>query len=167
MFHAIQDYWLTMKTGYTGMPTQEAYDVSEMPIFREGSADTVANAIGKNTYSDYLATFKARFKELLRSETPELRTINTKEAMASYMKKIEIRSQFSETHEASYLLGMVVFEYAIAKYGFQKYYDLVKTQNKTISFRTAFKNVYGFEIDEMYQESSQYVLSALQILKTS
>ena len=167
MFHAVQDYWLTNKEGNRGFPGTDSYDSVEMPIFREGSADTIAAAIGQVSYEKYYSAFRQRFVEVLRRATPQLRLINNKAEIVEYLKKIEYRSKFSEAHEASYLLGMLVFEYAISEYGFNKYVSLLKLQNKNQSFRYSFQMAYGFPIDEMYSKSADHILNAIEILKVN
>ena len=167
MFHAVQDYWLTNKEGNKGFPGTDAYDSVEMPIFREGSADTIAAAIGQASYEKYYSAFRQRFVEALRGATPQLRLIKSKSEAVEYLKKIELRSNFSEAHEASYMLGMLVFEYAISEYGFNKYVSLLKLQNKNRSFRDSFQLAYGFPIDELYSKSADHVLNAIEILKVN
>lgn len=167
MFHAVQDYWFTQKQGSAGFPSRDAYDLVEMPIFREGSADTVASAIGEPTYEKYLAAFKDRFGELLRNHVPKLRAIDSEQELVSYMKEIEFRSNSDEAHEASYFVGMMMFEFAIWKYGFAKYEELLKLQNRNTSFRDVFKSVYGFSIDEMYRQSASHILIAKRLLTSN
>jgi hypothetical protein len=61
---------------------------------------------------------------------------------------------------------MMVFEYAIAKYGLDKYSNLLMAQNRNTQFREAFKKAYGFEIDQLYLEAAPHVLDAIKILTT-
>ena len=164
MFHSVQDYWLTKMQGNRGFESRDAYDLVEMPIFREGSADTVATAIGEPSYEDYFNSFKARFYPLLRRETPILQKIRSRSDLVAYLRNCEIRSKFTEAHEASYLVGMLMFEYAVHEYGFGKYVELLKRQNKDTPFREVFKNVYGFEIDEMYAKSADHIFNGIRVL---
>lgn len=165
MFHAVQDYWLTKKQGNVGFASRDVYDKVEMPIFREGSADTIATAVGEGTYEKYFASFKQRFGEMIRGSNSGLKSLNTEAEVVDYLIKSEIRSKFSDAHDASYFLGMMLFEYAISKYGFEKYVSLLQAQNKDTEFRVVFKNVYGFEIDDMYRQSASHILEAIRILK--
>ena len=165
MFHAVQDYWLSSKQGNRGFASRDAYDLVEMPIFREGSADAISTAIGQPNYERYLAAFKSRFGELFKGSVPLLAAIKDEDELVGYLKKAEIRSQFSEAHEASYFLGMTLFEYAIANYGLNKFIDLVKKQNQNIPFREAFQAVYGFPIDDMYRKSAGHILNAIKVVK--
>ncbi len=165
MFHAVQDYWLTKKQGNLGFSSQDIYDRVEMPIFREGSADTIATAVGEETYEKYFASFKQRFGGMIRGSNLGLKMLSTEAEVVDYLVQSEYRSKFRDAHEASYFLGMILFEYAISTYGFEKYVSLLQSQNKDTEFRLVFKNVYGFEIDEMYRQSASHILKAIRILK--
>ena len=167
MFHAVQDYWLTLKQGNVGFPSRDIYDQVEMPIFREGSADTIATAIGQPTYENYFAAFKQRFGELLKGPVPELAKLKTETEVVAYLERCELRSGFSEAHEASYFMGMMLFEYAIYKYGMDKYSELLKAQNKNSKFRDVFAATYGFQIDEMYRQASSHILDGIKVLTQS
>jgi hypothetical protein len=166
MFHAVQDYWFHLKLGAIGFDSQNTYDNLEMPIFREGSADTIATALGQPTYESYFAAFSNRFSLLLKGDAPKLGSIKSKEELVKYLKDSELRSNHAEAHNASYFLGMMVFEYAIAKYGLDKYSNLLMAQNRNTQFREAFKKAYGFEIDQLYLEAAPHVLDAIKILTT-
>ncbi len=164
MFHAVQDYWFHLKLGAIGFKNSDEYDYFEMPIFREGSADTFGTALGQPTYESYFAAFKDRFAKLLKGDVTILSSIKDKKELVEYLRKVEFRSAMSEAHNASYFLGMMLFEYAIATYGMDKYTKLLEAQNRNTQFRVIFKNVYGFEIDRLYEESVQHILNAMKIL---
>jgi hypothetical protein len=163
MFHAVQDYWLTKKQGNTGFRSQDEYDRVEMPIFREGSAEYVSGMIATKSIDQYLSALKARFKYPAVT-TRTSNDLNSASSVASYLKKIEFRSAIASAHEDSYLLGYLFFEYLVSEYGFTKFVELLKSQNRDTSFRDVFSSVYGIEIDQGYLQASGHILNGLEYL---
>jgi hypothetical protein len=163
MFHAVQDYWLTKKQGNTGFRSQDEYDRVEMPIFREGSAEYVSGMIATKSIDQYLSALKARFKYPAVT-TRTSNDLNSASSVASYLKKIEFRSAIASAHEDSYLLGYLFFEYLVSEYGFTKFVELLKSQNRDTPFREAFSSVYGIEIDQGYLQASGHILNGLEYL---
>lgn len=164
-FHAVQDYFLTLKLGNTGFGSMDSYDEVEMPTFREGSAETISYALGQDSYTDYFDTFFERFHDLVKN-SPEINKIKNIDDVVNYMKLIEKRTGSADAHNASYLMGMTFYEYLISKYGFSKYGDLLKSQNKNSKFREIFSSVYGVDIESAYKDSAQHILNALNVLRT-
>jgi hypothetical protein len=163
MFHAVQDYWLTKKQGNTGFSSPDEYDRVEMPIFREGSAEYVSGMIAARTVDQYLFALKVRFKDQARA-TQNNNELFSASSVASYLKKIEFRSAISSAHEDSYLMGALFFESLVNDYGFAKFAELLKSQNRDTSFRDVFSNVYGVSIDQAYLQASSHILNGLAYL---
>lgn len=163
MYHAVQDYWLTKKQGNTGFSSPDEYDHVEMPIFREGSAEYVSGMIAARTVDQYLFALKVRFKDQARA-TQNNNELFSASSVASYLKKIEFRSAISSAHEDSYLLGALFFESLVNDYGFAKFAELLKSQNRDTSFRDVFSNVYGVSIDQAYIQASSHILNGLAYL---
>jgi len=163
MYHAVQDYWLTKKQGNTGFSSRDEYDRVEMPIFREGSAEYVSGMIATKSIDQYLFALKVRFKDQAR-QTKYNNDLNTAVSVASYLKKIEFQSAISSAHDDSYLLGTLFFESLVSDYGFAKFTELLKTQNRDSSFRDVFSSVYGISIDQAYLQASSHILNGLEYL---
>jgi hypothetical protein len=163
MYHAVQDYWLTKKQGNTGFSTQEEYNRVEMPIFREGSAEYVSGMVATKTVDQYLFSLKVRFKEQART-TQKNNNLNSESSVASYLKKIEYVSATPSANEDSYLLGMLFFESLVNDYGFDKFAELLRSQNRDTAFREVFSSVYGSSIDQAYSQASSHILNGLAYL---
>ena len=163
MYHAVQDYWLTKKQGNTGFGSQDEYDRVEMPIFREGSAEYVSGMIATSSIDQYLNALKVRFK-YPAATTRANNDLNSASSVVAYLKRIEFKSAISSAHEDSYLMGYLFFEYLVSEYGFAKFTELLKAQNKDTAFREVFSNVYGISIDQGYLQASSHILNGLTYL---
>jgi hypothetical protein len=64
--------------------------------------------------------------------------------------------------EAGYYIGAILFEYLIAKYGVQKFLDLVDATGTEASFDKALIKAYGQNRNEIYKKSAGYVLKTYQ-----
>jgi hypothetical protein len=64
--------------------------------------------------------------------------------------------------EAGYYIGAILFEYLIAKYGVEKYLNLVDATGTEPNFDQALIKAYGQNKKEIYQKSAPYVLKTYQ-----
>jgi hypothetical protein len=134
-----------------------------MPIFREGSAEYVSGMIATRSVDQYLFALKVRFKDQARA-TQNNNELFSASSVAAYLKKIESRSAISSAHEDSYLMGTLFFESLVNDYGFAKFVELLKSQNRDTTFRDAFSNVYEVSIDQAYLQASSHILNGLAYL---
>ena len=165
MFHAVQDYWLYKQTNRIGWNSKDDYDRVEMPIFREGAAEYVSGMIATSSFENYLASLKARYKNQAQF-VRAYNNLSSAPSLVSYLQKIESRSATRFSHDDSYLLGNLFFEYLVGEYGFEKFSELLKSHNRDIAFRDVFLKVYGFSIDQAYSDSSTQILNGLIILES-
>lgn len=157
-FHAFQDYWVKAGNSFAGWPSREAFDVTSIPAFREGSADAVTLAIGGRSFADYIAAVRNEAQGMV-DEVPLYQSIKKREDVAAAMRSIESRSMRDDAHNASYATGRSLFEYLIATYGFEKYIQLTQTVVAPKPFRLAFEQVYGFSLDAAYEQASEHIFS--------
>ena len=61
-------------------------------------------------------------------------------------------------------MGTLFFESLVNDYGFAKFDELLKSQNRDTSFRDVFSNVYGVSIDQAYLQASSHILNGLAYL---
>ena len=64
--------------------------------------------------------------------------------------------------EAGYYVGAVLFEWLVAKYGVQKYLDLLDATGTAPSFNDAMIKAYGVGKSEIYKQAAPYVLKTYQ-----
>ena len=64
--------------------------------------------------------------------------------------------------EAGYYVGALLFEWIIAKYGVEKYLDLLDATATAPSFNDAVTKTYGIGKDEIYKKAAPYVLKNYQ-----
>ena len=64
--------------------------------------------------------------------------------------------------EAGYYVGAVLFEWIIAKYGVEKYLELLDATATAPSFNDAMIKTYGIGKDEVYKKAAPYVLKNYQ-----
>ena len=166
MFHAVQDYWFFKQTSRNwNFASRDDFDRTEMPIFREGTAEYVSGMIATSSFVNYTDSFKVRFRDQVRGMRAT-NNLNSTSSIVSYLKKIEFRSAVESAHDDSYLLGHLFFEYLVGEYGFEKFSELLKSHNRDITFRDVFLKVYGISIDQAYSNASNQILNGLIFLES-
>jgi hypothetical protein len=85
---------------------------------------------------------------------------NESDAINLLLKAEKTDSEISV--EAGYYIGAILFEYLIAKYGVQKFLDLVDATGTEASFDKALLKAYGQNRSEIYKKSAPYVLKTYQ-----
>ena len=167
-FHVVQDFYKQSQDeiGYDGV---SAYDIYYPPIFREGSANTIATAISMDSFEDYLLFYQLFLSQNKGIYAPKIFSrINNLPNTISLLKEIELKQKLdSENHEVSYSVGALVFEWLIAEYGFAGYKKLIENQLIGDSFADNLKASLGLTLDQLYKAAAPHVLAGFQAAKGS
>jgi hypothetical protein len=157
--HIIQDYY---RKGIPepGMP---AYDLRANGTFQEGSATLFGYAIGLNNlgwYSDGLDEFLySNFKN-----DKYWKPIKTVDDVIKVLEETEARTNNS-THQSSYSVGALLYEWVIAKYGFDSYIRILENLPKNANYSDTVKAALGISKAELYKEAAPYILAAFDRIK--
>ena len=167
-FHVVQDFYKQSRdeVGYDGITE---FDTYYPPIFREGSANTIATAISMDSFEDYLLFYQVFLSQNKGIYAPKIFSkINNLPNTINHLKEIEYRGGLdSESHEASYSVGALVFEWVIAEYGFAGYKKLIENQLIGTSFADNLKASLGLSLDQLYKASAPHVLAGFAAAKGS
>ena len=167
-FHVVQDFYKQSQDeiGYDGV---RGYDIYYPPIFREGSANTIATAISMDSFEDYLLFYQVFLSQNKGIYAPKIFSrINNLPNTIALLKDIQLRQTLdSENHEVSYSVGALVFEWVIAEYGFAGYKKLIENQLIGTSFADNLKASLGLSLDQLYKASAPHVLAGFAAAKGS
>ena len=162
-FHVIQDRYKYQrdKLGYDISPT--GYDLYYPPIFREGSANTIATAVSMKSFEDYLLFYQIFISSNTGTWSPKIFNEQTStEKIIETLKQIEYSKRFPDAHWAAYPLGSLVFEWFIAEYGFNAYKKLIFNQEQGIPFEENLKQAAGITLDQLYAKAAPHVLAGFK-----
>ena len=167
-FHVVQDFYKQSRDeiGYEDM---NEYDTYYPPIFREGSANTIATAISLDSFEDYLLFYQIFLSQNKGIYAPKIFSrINNLPNTIALLKDIQLKQTLdSENHEVSYSVGALVFEWVIAEYGFAGYKKLIENQLIGTSFADNLKASLGLTLDQLYKASAPHVLAGFAAAKGS
>jgi hypothetical protein len=167
-FHVVQDFYKQSQDeiGYEGV---SGYDIYYPPIFREGSANTIATAISMDSFEDYLLFYQVFLSQNKGIYAPKMFSrINNLPNTIALLKDIQMKETLdSQDHEVSYSVGALVFEWLIAEYGFAGYKKLIENQLIGDSFEDNLKASLGLTLDQLYQASAPHVLAGFAAAKGS
>lgn len=159
-WHIVQDYYMQVGRGVK-FDDSDSYDLLFPPTFREGSTNTISFAMSSNTSTDYLKLYEVFISDKKKgNETPLFKTLTSKEKVVAALRSIEVRSKNPEAHEASYLLGQLLYEWVIAEYGFEGYRKLITNQLVGKSFEDNLRVSLGVTTDELYKGAASHILTA-------
>ena len=159
-WHIVQDYYMQVGRGVK-FDDSDSYDLLFPPTFREGSTNTISFAMSSNTSADYLKLYEVFISDKKKgNETPLFKTLTSKEKVVAALRSIEVRSKNPEAHEASYLLGQLLYEWVIAEYGFEGYRKLITNQLVGKSFEDNLRVSLGVTTDELYKGAASHILTA-------
>jgi hypothetical protein len=154
--HIVQDYY---RNGI-GDPDVVLFDRRTHATFQEGSATLFGYGIGfKNLgwYSDGLDQFLYSNFKYEKYWKP----IKTNEDVIRVLEECEARTN-EATHSASYPIGSLLYEWVIAKYGFDSYIRILENLPKNPNFEDSIKSALGISKDELYREAAPYILSVFK-----
>jgi hypothetical protein len=159
-FHVIQDLFKYKRDqqGYELGPN--GFDLYYPPIFREGSANTVATAVSMRNFEDYLLFYRSFILQNISSKP--FNTLTSTSTIIKVLNEIEYGKSFPEAHWTAYPVGSLVFEWLIAEYGFDTYKKIVYNQELNKPFEENLKLSTGLTMDQLYAKSAQHVLGGFQ-----
>ena len=167
-FHVVQDFYKQSQDeiGYEGV---SEYDIYYPPIFREGSANTIATAISMDSFEDYLLFYQIFLSQKKDQYAPKIFTrINSVPNTVELLKEMSVREGGDQdVHEASYSMGSLLFEWVIAEYGFEGYKKLVQNQIVGNSFEDNVKTSLGLTLDQLYKAAAPHILAGFAAAKGS
>lgn len=159
-WHIVQDYYMQSGRGVK-FSDQDSYDLFFPPTFREGSANTISFALASNSFEDYLKLYK----DFVTSKKSDLsmeifKSLKSEQDVVKALESVEVRSKNPEAHEASYLLGQLLYEWVIAEYGFEGYRKLILNQLVGSNFDDNLKTSLGVTKLELYRKAAGHILAA-------
>lgn len=136
------------------------YNNDMPPTLWEGSAVLFGSGIPMSNvawYSDELDHQLMRFLSNFAAKVP----MKTEADAVNLLVKAE-RTDAEVSIEAGYYVGAVLFEWLVAKYGVQKYLDLLDATGTAPSFNDAMIKAYGVGKADIYKQAAPYVLKNYQ-----
>jgi hypothetical protein len=166
-FHVVQDFYKQSRDE-VGYEYPKGYDKYYPPIFREGSANTIATAISMDSFEDYLLFYQIFLSENKGIHAPKIfARINNVPNTIDLLKDIQSRENNPDAHWTAYPVGALVFEWVIAEYGFAGYKKLIENQLIGTSFEDNLKASLGLSLDQLYKASAPHVLAGFAAAKGS
>lgn len=136
------------------------YNNDMPPTLWEGSAVLFGSGIPMSNvawYSDELDHQLMRFLSNYATKVP----MKTEADAVNLLVKAE-RTDADVSIEAGYYVGAILFEWLVAKYGVQKFLDLVDATGTAPSFNDSMIKAYGVGKSEIYKQAAPYVLKTYQ-----
>ncbi len=162
-FHVVQDYFKYKKDqkGYPG--GVDEYQTIYRPIFREGSANTVATALSMGSFETYLLFYRALVAEN-KGEGAWLpfKTLTNKKNVISTLKLMELTRNDPAINFTQFVLGSLAFEWLIAEYGFDAYKKLIYNQSLDIDFNENLRLTLGIDSIQFYSLAANHILEAFK-----
>lgn len=153
MTHVLQDFY----TRDVSNPYGEGGPKSKINgHLIEGSANTVGMALAYSNLGWYSDEMDRILKMDIRDFVNKY-PINNIDDAVKFIKDIETRDS-ERTMRFSYSAGQLVWEFYIAKYGFEKYVELLKNVRTAENFDENLKSTIGKDRDSFYLEAADYVL---------
>ena len=166
-FHVVQDFYKQSRDE-VGYEYPQGFDKYYPPIFREGSANTIATAISMESFEDYLLFYQIFLSENKGIYAPKIFSrINNLQNTIGVLKDIQSREVNEDAHWTAYPVGSLVFEWLIAEYGFAGYKKLIENQLIGDSFADNLKASLGLTLDQLYKAAAPHVLAGFLAAKGS
>jgi len=162
-FHVVQDYYLNVGREFN-WPSSDLYDKYSPPTFREGSANTISFALASNSKSAYFDLYRSFIGEKLNQR--DVKIFSELKSEASVVKALtlmENRRNRDDVSEAAYAVGQLLYEWVIAKYGFEAYRKIVENQIKVDSFGENLELSLGISTQELYKKAAPHIVAAFKL----
>lgn len=162
-FHVVQDYFKYKRdqVGYPG--GVDEYQRNYRPIFREGSANTIATALSIGSFENYLLFYRALVAENKgEGAWPPFNTLTNKKNVISTLKLMELTRNDPAINFTQFVLGSLAFEWLIAEYGFDAYKKLIYNQSLEIDFNENLRLSLGIESSQFYSMAANHILEAFK-----
>ena len=154
--HIIQDYY---RKGI-GDPDVVTSDRRTHATFQEGTATLFGYGIAmKNLgwYSDGLDEFLYSNFKYEKFWKP----VKTVDDVIEILEATEARTN-EATHSASYPVGALLYEWVIAKFGFESYVHILENLASNPNYSDTIQAALGISKDEMYKGAAPYILAAFK-----
>lgn len=89
--------------------------------------------------------------------------VKTVDDVINILQQTEARTNNS-THYFSYPIGAMLYEWVIAKYGFDSYMRILENLSKNSDYSDTIKAALGISKVELYQSAAPYILAAFKRL---
>ncbi len=161
-FHVVQDYYLNVGRDFN-WPSSDLYDKYSPPTFREGSANTISFALASKSKNSYFDLYRNFIGEKLNQRDVKIFSQLKSEAeVVKALTLMENRNNREDVHEASYAVGQLLYEWVIAKYGFEGYRKIIENQIEVSSFEENIKRSLGISTQELYKRAAPHIMAAFK-----
>ena len=117
-----------------------------------------------DSFESYLLFYRALVLENKgEGAWPPFNTLTNKKNVISTLKLMELTSNDKAIGFTQFVLGSLVFEWLIAKYGFDAYKKLIYNQSMDINFEENLKLSLGIDLNQLYNLSANHILQAFEI----
>ncbi|MFM8254908.1 MAG: hypothetical protein ACKN9O_06750 [Actinomycetota bacterium] len=161
-FHVVQDYYLNVGRKFN-WPSSDLYDKYSPPPFREGSANTISFALASKSKIAYMDLYRNFIGEKRnQSDVKIFSELKSESDVVKALTLMENRNNRQDVHEASYAVGQLLYEWVIAKYGFEGYRKIVENQITVDSFEANIKKSLGITTQELYKKAAPHIVAAFK-----
>ena len=162
-FHVVQDYYLNVGREFS-WPSSDLYDKYSPPTFREGSANTISFALATKSKNSYLDLYRNFIGEKLNQRDIKIFSeLKSESDVVKALTLMENRKNRQDVQEASYAVGQLLYEWVIAKYGFESYRKIVENQITVDSFEANIKKSLGISTQELYKKAAPHIVTAFKL----
>lgn len=168
-FHVVQDYFFRknwedfLQENKIRGDGKDIYDSFFPPIFREGSANSISFAIASKSPEYYLDFYKSFVEEKkTQTDIKAFAKLSSTSSVVAVLNDIEYQNKNEEAHEASYIIGQLVFEWFISKFGFDAYENLIKNQITGKNFEENLIKSAGITLQELYEGAAPHIVAAFR-----
>lgn len=146
----MHEYFHNVQAALSNTPRQNHFrhdgDI-EMARFPAWWLEGAADFVGFVSYAEINGLDYSAFKNLMMTANPG------QNPNSNALKDYEIRrGEGNGTIIYPYNMGRIATEYLVASGGFQKMLDVHLDYRSTNNFRTSFKKIYGFSVEEFYEK---------------
>ena len=152
--HIIQDYYRLGKPD----SDMKSFDLRTHATFQEGTATLFGFALSMNNIGWYSDGLDEYFYGTFKYDN-YWKPINNLDDVINVLTETEARTNNS-THQSSYAVGAMLYEYVIATYGFDSYIRILENLSKYSDFSDNIKASLGISKAVLYKNAAPYLLAA-------
>jgi hypothetical protein len=161
VFHLVQDYYLKgLQT-----PDEQAFDQRVNQTFREGTASLFGGALDLNNIGWYSDFMDAYLYEQVKNPNWWF-PIKTEEDVIKLLTATETRKD-EASHQTSYSVGAVLYEWVIAKYGMDGFMKILQNMQYNPDFSDTIKSALGISKLDLYRQAAPYILGVITRIKAN
>ena len=156
--HIVQDYY---RKGIGGNDIA-AFDLRTNATFQEGTATLFGYGISMKNIGWYSDGLDEYLYGNFKNDT-YWKPVKTVDDVINILQQTEARTNNS-THNSSYPIGAMLYEWVIAKYGFDSYMRILENLSKNSDYSDTIKAALGISKVELYQSAAPYILATFKRL---